>query len=47
MKFPAAAEKYSTRFQYVMVDEYQDTNRQQYRLVRHLTRARQYLRCRR
>src|SRR5205823_2011404 len=37
-KFPGAAEKYSTRFQYVMVDEYQDTNRMQYRLVRHLTR---------
>ena len=38
-KFPAAAEKYSARFQYSMVDEYQDTNRQQYRLVRHLTRV--------
>jgi len=38
-KFPGAAEKYSTRFQYVMVDEYQDTNRMQYRLVRHLTRV--------
>src|SRR6266478_3690497 len=38
-KFPAAAEKYSTRFQYVMVDEYQDTNRMQYKLVRHLTRV--------
>ena len=38
-KFPQVAEKYSTRFQYVMVDEYQDTNRQQYRLVRHLTRV--------
>jgi DNA helicase-2/ATP-dependent DNA helicase PcrA len=37
-KFPPAAEKYSTRFQYVMVDEYQDTNRMQYRLVRHLNR---------
>src|SRR5215475_7610135 len=36
-KFPQVAEKYSTRFPYVMVDEYQDTNRQQYRLVRHLT----------
>ena len=31
------AERYSARFAYVMVDEYQDTNRQQYRLVRHLT----------
>src|SRR5262252_9944689 len=38
-KFPPVAEKYSVRFQYVMVDEYQDTNRQQYRLVRHLTRV--------
>jgi len=38
-KFPAAAEKYGTRFEYVMVDEYQDTNRMQYRLVRHLTRV--------
>jgi DNA helicase-2/ATP-dependent DNA helicase PcrA len=38
-KFPAVAEKYSTRFQYVMVDEYQDTNQMQYRLVRHLTRV--------
>ena len=38
-KFPAAAERYSTRFQYVMVDEYQDTNRTQYKLVRHLTRV--------
>ena len=37
-KFPPAAEKYSTRFQQIMVDEYQDTNRQQYMLVRHLTR---------
>lgn len=31
------AERYSARFPYIMVDEYQDTNRQQYRLVRHLT----------
>jgi len=37
-KFPQVAEKYSARFPYVMVDEYQDTNRQQYRLARHLTR---------
>ena len=36
-KFPRAAEKYSTRFPHIMVDEYQDTNQQQYRLVRHLT----------
>jgi DNA helicase-2/ATP-dependent DNA helicase PcrA len=38
-KFPQAAEKYSTRFPYIMVDEYQDTNRQQYHLARHLTRV--------
>src|SRR5262245_20229510 len=38
-KFPQTAERYSARFPYVMVDEYQDTNRQQYRLVRHLTRV--------
>src|SRR5215470_329730 len=37
-KFPEVAEKYSRRFQYCMVDEYQDTNRQQYLLVRNLTR---------
>ncbi len=37
-KFPAVAEKYSDRFRHIMVDEYQDTNRMQYRLVRHLTR---------
>ncbi len=37
-KFPKTAEKYSLRFPYVMVDEYQDTNRQQYRLARHLTK---------
>jgi len=38
-KFPPAAEKYSLRFQFIMVDEYQDTNRMQYRLVRHLTKV--------
>jgi len=36
-KSPETANRYSTRYPYVMVDEYQDTNRQQYRLVRHLT----------
>jgi DNA helicase-2/ATP-dependent DNA helicase PcrA len=36
-KSPETANRYSARYPYVMVDEYQDTNRQQYRLVRHLT----------
>jgi DNA helicase-2/ATP-dependent DNA helicase PcrA len=36
-KSPETAQRYSSRYPYVMVDEYQDTNRQQYRLVRHLT----------
>ena len=36
-KSPETAHRYSSRYPYVMVDEYQDTNRQQYRLVRHLT----------
>ena len=35
-KFPSVAEKYSQRFRYIMVDEYQDTNRTQYKLVRYL-----------
>ena len=36
-KFPEVAEKYSERFRYLMVDEYQDTNRTQYKLVRYLS----------
>jgi len=36
-KSPEIARRYSARYPYVMVDEYQDTNRQQYRLVRQLT----------
>ena len=32
-----ARARYSERFRFVMVDEYQDTNRPQYLLVRHLT----------
>jgi DNA helicase-2/ATP-dependent DNA helicase PcrA len=35
-KFPSVAESYSKRFHYIMVDEYQDTNRTQYKLVRYL-----------
>ena len=36
-KFPEVARRYSERFRYIMVDEYQDTNRTQYTLVRHLS----------
>src|SRR6185503_13332611 len=32
----AVREAYQRRFRYVLVDEYQDTNRTQYDLVRHL-----------
>ncbi len=36
-KFPSVAEQYSKRFRYVMIDEYQDTNRTQYKLIRYLS----------
>ncbi|OFW65800.1 MAG: ATP-dependent DNA helicase PcrA [Actinobacteria bacterium RBG_16_68_21] len=35
--FPKVLEHYQDRFRYVLVDEYQDTNRAQYRLVQLLT----------
>ncbi|HJS71113.1 MAG TPA: DNA helicase PcrA [Acidimicrobiia bacterium] len=35
--FPQALETYQQRFRYVLVDEYQDTNRAQYMLVKQLT----------
>ena len=35
--FPDVAEHYQQRFRYVLVDEYQDTNRAQYMLVKQLT----------
>jgi len=38
-RFPQVLEHYQRRWQYVLVDEYQDTNRVQYRLVRQLARA--------
>ncbi len=34
---PAELEKYRRRFKYILVDEYQDTNRAQYQLVKHLS----------
>jgi DNA helicase II / ATP-dependent DNA helicase PcrA len=35
--FPSVLESYQERFRYVLVDEYQDTNRAQYMLVKQLT----------
>jgi DNA helicase-2/ATP-dependent DNA helicase PcrA len=37
-KEPDILEKYQDRFQYVMVDEYQDTNKAQYQLIRMLAK---------
>src|SRR5262245_8684860 len=36
-KVPAVRDRYARQFQYVMVDEYQDTNRPQYLLIQALT----------
>jgi len=38
-KHPGVRDVYANRFRHVMVDEYQDTNRVQYRLTRHLSSA--------
>ncbi len=38
-KAPDVREQYNDRFSYILVDEYQDTNRVQYELIRHLTAA--------
>ncbi len=35
-RFPDALQKYQYRFRHILVDEYQDTNRVQYALLRHL-----------
>ncbi len=40
---PEVREEYNRRFQYILVDEYQDTNRPQYQLIRHLTASHQNL----
>ncbi len=40
-KHPDVAEKYQDRFQYVLVDEYQDTNRVQHEIVKMLTNRNQ------
>jgi DNA helicase-2/ATP-dependent DNA helicase PcrA len=38
---PEVCERYNRRFQYILVDEYQDTNRVQYELIQQLTRLHQ------
>lgn len=38
-KFPEVLEKYQNRYKYIMVDEYQDTNHVQFRLVSLLSKA--------
>lgn len=40
-KFPLILEKYQNLFQYIMVDEYQDTNHSQYRLIKLLSQKNQ------
>jgi DNA helicase II / ATP-dependent DNA helicase PcrA len=40
---PTALEALNNQYHYIMVDEYQDTNRIQYQLIRQLTRQRQNL----
>jgi DNA helicase-2/ATP-dependent DNA helicase PcrA len=42
-KAPEVCEAYNHRFRYLLVDEYQDTNRAQYQLIRQLTLAQQNL----
>ena len=42
-KAAEVCEQYNRRFQYVLVDEYQDTNRTQYQLIRQLTLIHQNL----
>jgi DNA helicase-2/ATP-dependent DNA helicase PcrA len=41
LKDTEAGRRYASRFRYVLVDEYQDTNRPQYLLIRHLAAAHQ------
>ncbi len=38
-EFPAVLQRYQSRFRYIMIDEYQDTNHAQYQLIRSLTQG--------
>ena len=38
-KYPAIRQQLSSRFRYILVDEYQDTNLVQYMIIRHLSEA--------
>lgn len=40
-RHPKTLQRYQYRYRYILVDEYQDTNRVQYRLIRELARAHQ------
>lgn len=42
-KFPEVAEKYKQLFQYILVDEYQDTNRAQYMIIKKLAESHQHI----
>jgi ATP-dependent DNA helicase UvrD/PcrA len=42
-EFPEVRNRYNEKFQYILVDEYQDTNQSQYQIIRYLTKARQNL----
>ena len=42
-KAPDVRQRYNERFRYILVDEYQDTNRAQYQLIRQLTGEQQNL----
>ncbi len=44
-RFPEAAEKWQNAFRYVLVDEYQDTNHAQYRLLRILSAKHENVFC--
>ena len=46
-KHPMILQQYKERFQYILIDEYQDTNKAQFRLIRTTERyGQQYLCCR-